>query len=415
MALDYQEVKIATMGNVSAGKSTLLGVLTKNILDNGRGLARKNICKYPHEDQTGKTSAIGHHYIVYKKNNKVYKTTTFFDLAGHEKYIKTTVSGLSGTLCDYVMLMIGSNMGVSKMTKEHFNIAKILNKPIIIVITKIDLCPDHVLNNTINDLKEILLSKFAGERKPWFINNPENSLKCAKIMSSNQIIYPVFKISNVTGENIENLKLFIENLSPPVVWNRYNFQDAIFVVDDTFHISGIGCVISGTMKRGTVSINDKLWIGPFNDKTGSYFKQILIKSIHGNIRNPIDKISAGYTGAFAIRSLNKKDLLKRKNIKKGTVVMANPYCINEFTANCVILHHPTTIKVGYQPVIHCGNVRQSAKIIEMDKELTRTGDETKVRFRFSFNPEYIEVGSKIIFREGRTKGIGTITNIVNKL
>jgi GTPase len=36
-------VRIAVVGNVDAGKSTLLGVLTHNILDDGRGNARRKL------------------------------------------------------------------------------------------------------------------------------------------------------------------------------------------------------------------------------------------------------------------------------------------------------------------------------------------------------------------------------------
>ena len=38
-------IKIAVAGNVDSGKSTLIGVLTNNILDDGRGLARNLVLK----------------------------------------------------------------------------------------------------------------------------------------------------------------------------------------------------------------------------------------------------------------------------------------------------------------------------------------------------------------------------------
>ena len=62
-------------------------------------------------------------------------------------------------------------------------------------------------------------------------------------------------------------------------------------------------------------------------------------------------------------------------------------------------------------MIHCGSVRQTASISKMDKELARTGDKANVTFRFKFKPEFIEIDSQIVFREGNTKGIGTITKI----
>lgn len=45
---------------------------------------------------------------------------TFIDLAGHEKYLKTTIFGMTGHAPDFCMLMIGSNAGVIGMTKGIF-------------------------------------------------------------------------------------------------------------------------------------------------------------------------------------------------------------------------------------------------------------------------------------------------------
>ncbi len=38
------EVRVAVIGNVDSGKSTLVGVLTRGMLDDGRGLARSKVC-----------------------------------------------------------------------------------------------------------------------------------------------------------------------------------------------------------------------------------------------------------------------------------------------------------------------------------------------------------------------------------
>ena len=40
---DFMEIRVAVVGNVDAGKSTLLGVLTHGELDNGRGFARQKL------------------------------------------------------------------------------------------------------------------------------------------------------------------------------------------------------------------------------------------------------------------------------------------------------------------------------------------------------------------------------------
>ena len=52
------DIGITIAGSVDSGKSTFVGVLTSNKLDNGNGLARIGVAKHPHEIQSGKTSSI---------------------------------------------------------------------------------------------------------------------------------------------------------------------------------------------------------------------------------------------------------------------------------------------------------------------------------------------------------------------
>ena len=47
----------------------------------------------------------------------------------------------------------------------------------------------------------------------------------------------------------------------------------------------------------------------------------------------------------------------------------------------------------------------------MSVQHMRTGDKAIVRFCFMKNPEYLKLGTKMIFREGRTKAVGTITKV----
>ena len=65
---------------------------------------------------------------------KSSKVITFIDLAGHEKYLKTTVFGMTGHAPDFGMLMVGANAGVVGMTKEHLGLALALSVPVNIQI-----------------------------------------------------------------------------------------------------------------------------------------------------------------------------------------------------------------------------------------------------------------------------------------
>jgi GTPase len=72
----------------------------------------------------------------------------------------------------------------------------------------------------------------------------------------------------------------------------------------------------------------------------------------------------------------------------------------EFEAEVLVLYHATTMSCKYQAMVHCGSVRQSARILSMDKDFIRTGDRSLVRFEFIQHPEYLRIGSLMVFREG---------------
>ena len=67
---NYVDIYISVIGNVDSGKSSLIGVLTKNVLDDGRGKARNSIVQFKHELITGRTSSVTHHLIGFDKDGK---------------------------------------------------------------------------------------------------------------------------------------------------------------------------------------------------------------------------------------------------------------------------------------------------------------------------------------------------------
>lgn len=63
--------RVAVVGNVDAGKSTLLGVLTHGELDNGRGFARQKLFRHKHEMESGRTSSVGNDILGFDKEGQV--------------------------------------------------------------------------------------------------------------------------------------------------------------------------------------------------------------------------------------------------------------------------------------------------------------------------------------------------------
>ncbi|KAK3859724.1 hypothetical protein Pcinc_018177 [Petrolisthes cinctipes] len=419
---DFMEVRVAVVGNVDAGKSTLLGVLTHGELDNGRGTARMKLFRHKHEMETGRTSSVGNDILGFDSQGKVVnkpdhghldwvkiceassKVVTFIDLAGHERYLKTTVFGMTGHLPDFTMLMVGANAGVVGMTKEHLGLALALSVPVFVIVTKIDMCPPNVLQDTLRLLHKIL--KSAGCRKvPLLVRNAEDVVVSATNFVSERLC-PIFQVSNVSGENLELLTMFLNLLSSRTPQN--DNDPAQFQIDDTYQVPGVGVVVSGTCLKGVIRVNDTLLLGP--NGLGDFIP-MPVKSIHRK-RMPVREVRGGQTASFALKKI------KIHDVRKGQVLVdpaLNPTSCWEFKGEILVLHHPTTISTKYQAMVHVGSVRQTASIIAMDKECLRTGDKATVHFRFIKHPEYLKNGLKMVFREGRTKAVGRVLEVIPKV
>ncbi|KAI1503321.1 P-loop containing nucleoside triphosphate hydrolase protein [Biscogniauxia marginata] len=419
---DVIETRIAVVGNVDAGKSSMLGVLVKGDLDDGRGKARVNLFRHKHEIETGRTSSVGMEIMGFDSMGKVItsetpgrklsweeigkrsaKVITFSDLAGHERYLRTTVFGLLSSSPNYCLLMVAANNGLIGMSKEHLGIALALNVPIMVVVTKIDICPPHILEQTLQQITKILKSP-AARKMPIFINSREECINTATQFVS-QRICPVFQVSNVTGQNLDLVRTFL-NILPH--HGRYDSDAPFeFQVNDTFSVPFVGTVVSGIVKSGVIHAGDNVLIGP--DSLGQFI-QTSIRSVERK-RIGVPAASAGQSASFALRKV------RRKDVRKGMVVLPKlegqslPKVYQEFVAEVLILSHATTIKKKYQAMLHVGPVSQTCAIIDVDRPYIRTGDRATVAFRFVQRPEYLAPGDRLLFREGRTKGLGIVKSV----
>eukprot|EP01063_Lacrimia_lanifica_P026827 TRINITY_DN3680_c0_g1_i1.p1 TRINITY_DN3680_c0_g1~~TRINITY_DN3680_c0_g1_i1.p1 ORF type:complete len:879 (+),score=293.82 TRINITY_DN3680_c0_g1_i1:76-2712(+) len=428
----FIDMRVAICGNVDSGKSTLVGVLTRGMWDDGRGAVRAKVFVHKHEKETGRTSAVSEQYLGFDSNGQTVnyaelgldpkghhhkltakelsgrsaKVVTLYDLAGHERYLKTTVQGITGSIPDYACIVISANNGIQRMTKEHLGLCLALKIPFFVVITRVDSTPPPVIKATLDSVVKML--KMPSVKKlPYLVKKKEDVTICAKNIKNDRIA-PIFMVSNVTGEHIDHVVEMLD-LSPiRKDWESLAHRPKELIIDSTFFVSGVGTVVGGIVSKGTFKINDTVYLGPSGNGT---FRQVQIKSIQVKGLD-VQSVAAGHDAAFAL----KKE--KRNAIRKGNVMVEYdpknvPCAYREFCADIIVLYHSTTIKSQYEPVIHCSTVRQSARITLVDTELLRTGDKARVRFKFLYRAEYLTLGSKLVFREGRTKGLGTITGLLH--
>lgn len=464
----FTEVRVCVTGNVDSGKSTMLGVLTHGTLDDGRGSARLRVFRHQHEASTGRTSSISHgslgfnsasNIVTYSSTDKfgsqkgatmntsitnslsaksddekrqielmsnpdsqlkksdagnsgdsdkkVAKLVTFVDLAGHERYLKTTMFGMTGHQPDYAMLMIGANMGVVGMTKEHLGVAAALRLPFFLVITKTDICPANVFKSTLDQIKKVIRS-LGGKKVPYMVKSMGDVIFSARKMLTNSIV-PVFCTSSVTGLRIDLLRAFLNLLPSTQPWDSRLRDPAELIVDTDWSVQGVGTVLSGTLTHGTLTLatSASLMLGP--DPHGR-FASVGIKSIFVN-GAPAERAFAGQSCSVALRKVARRDV--REGMRLVSAEKRDLCACYEFDAEVMVLYHSTTIAPGYEAVVHCANVKQTAKLvgIEGGKTVLRTGDKARVRFRFLRYPECVVPGTRIIFREGKAKGIGKVVDV----
>ncbi|XP_050981337.1 GTP-binding protein 2 [Labeo rohita] len=419
----FLDLRVAVLGNVDSGKSTLLGVLTQGELDNGRGRARLNLFRHLHEIQTGRTSSISIEILGFDSKGEVVnysesrtaeeicesasKMITFIDLAGHHKYLKTTIFGLTSYCPDFAMLVVSANTGIAGTTREHLGLAMALKVPIFIVVSKVDLCAKGTVERTVRQLERIL--KQPGCNKvPMLVSSTDDAVTAAQKFAQSPSITPIFTLSSVTGESLDLLKVFF-NILPPLSNSKEQEelmqQLTEFQIDEIYTVPDVGTVVGGTLYSGICREGEQLVVGPTDD---GKFRELTVCSIQRN-RSGCRVLRAGQAATLALGDFD------RSLLRKGMVMVSpemNPTICWRFEAEIVLLFHAKTFHKGFQVTVHVGNVRQTATVEALQgKDELRTGEKAVVRFKFIKHPEYLKVGAKLLFREGVTKGIGQVTKL----
>lgn len=264
------------------------------------------------------------------------------------------------------------------------------------------------------------------------INTDDDALTAASCMSSTDFT-PIFYVSNVTGHGVELLYTYF-NVLPPRISNRERdgliqlepeFQVCqrgsfilcaelivkyisvlIVKVDETYHISN-GSIVGGLLVSGIIRSGDWLRVGPLPN---GEFVPVQVASVHRH-KVPCRVVRAGESASLALTDNSTAVLVKE--VRKGMVLTTKDVisCFY-FQARISVLYHAKSIFPGFQATVHIGNVRQTAVVVAiMGKQGLSSNESGSVMFRFLKNPEYIHNGSRLLFREGPSKGIGHVLQV----
>jgi len=216
-------VIIATSGHVDHGKTTLIKALTG-----------KNTDQLPEEQHRGMTIDLGFAWL----HDPLSGAIGFVDVPGHVRFIRTMLAGIAGV--DAALLVIAADEGPMPQTLEHLVLLDLLGvKRAIVVMSAIDRASPAQRSACHAAIQELLLgSSLAGS--------------------------PVIEVCALSGEGISNLLSAIRTLASTIT-KRSTAGHPRFLIDRRFSVPGAGCVVTGTLLSGQLSLaeqkNNDLHIG----------------------------------------------------------------------------------------------------------------------------------------------------------
>ncbi|MBD6955330.1 MAG: translation elongation factor EF-1 subunit alpha [Thermoplasmata archaeon] len=379
-------LNVVFIGHVDHGKSTTVGRL---LLDTGaidpriieqyrKEAAEKGKATFEfawvmdrlkEERERGVTIDVAHKEF---QSNKYY--ITIIDAPGHRDFVKNMITGTSQA--DAAILVVSAKEGVQEQTREHIFLARALGVPqMVVAVNKMDATTPPYSQEAFNSVKAEVekLLKNVGYKDVIFV-------PISGYVGDN-VVKPSPNLSWYKGptlvEALDMLKLPEKPIDKPLR----------IPVQDVYSITGIGTVPVGRVETGVLNVNDTVIFMPAN-KTGE------VKSIEMH-HQPLQRAEPGDNIGFNVRGISKND------IKRGDVcgkVDNPPTVAQEFTAQIVVLNHPSVISPGYTPVFHVHTAQVACTISEIVKTLDPRTNATKQE-----KPDFIKTGDVAIVKVTPTR------------
>jgi elongation factor 1-alpha len=387
MAKDKTHINLVFIGHVDHGKSTTVGRL---MFDSGN-ISEQQLRKL--KDKAAELGKAGFEFAYVMDNlkeeqergvtidlaHKKFETDKYYftviDAPGHKDFIKNMITGASQA--DAAVLVVAANDGVNAQTREHAYLSKVLGvQQMIIAVNKMDISGVDYSQDKYNAVKD------------------EVSKLLASVGFKPDTI-PFVPIASLPGENVVNKS---EKLS---WWDGGTLLDAInglqppekpvelplrCPIQDVYNITGIGVVPVGRIETGVLKVNDKVIAVPGREGKGvpGECKSIEMHHEQQQTAEPGDNVG------LSIRGFGKKD------VARGDVMGhadKPPTVATEFTAQIVVLNHPSVVTVGYTPVFHIHTAQVACRIEAIEKKLNPASGEV-----LEENPDFIKNGDAAIVR-----------------
>jgi len=366
MAKQKPHINIVFVGHVDHGKSTTVGRLfydsgnideqaMRKLKEKAQELGKAGfefafvMDNLKEERERGVTIDLSHKKFISQKYEY-----TIIDAPGHRDFIKNMITGASQA--DIGFLVVAASDGVMAQTIEHAALCKTFGvNQLGVLINKMDAVDYNKakFEAVKKDVLELLKSR--GYKVEEIQVIPVASLKGDNIVKRSE------NMKWYTGPTLnEQLDIFKEPEKPVKLPLRLPIQDV-------YNITGIGVVPVGRIETGVMKVGEKVIIVPAREGTGVKGEVKTIEMHHEQIQEAIPGDNIG----FSIRGISKND------IARGDVLGREdnaPTIAAEFTAQIVVLNHPSVLTVGYTPVFHVHTAQVACQITEILRKIDpRTG------------------------------------------
>ncbi|HIH70204.1 translation elongation factor EF-1 subunit alpha [Methermicoccus shengliensis] len=386
MAAEKPHMNLAIIGHIDHGKSTLVGrllyetgVVPPHIIEKYKEEAKAKgkesfafawvMDSLKEERERGITIDVAHKRF---DTDKYY--FTIVDCPGHRDFVKNMITGASQA--DAAILVVAAPEGVQAQTKEHVFLSRTLGiNQLIVAINKMDMVKydQKRYEEVKNDISQLL--KMVGY-KPDDITFIPTSAFMGDNVSKLSENTPWYKGPTV----LQALDLLKEPEKPVDLPLRVPVQDV-------YSISGVGTVPVGRVETGKMKKGDKVVFMP----PGVEGEVKSIEMHHEEIPEAVPGDNIGWN----VRGVG-KDEIRRGDVCGHTT---NPPTVaDEFTAQIVVLQHPSAITVGYTPVFHCHTAQVACTITEIQKKLDPRTGQVKEE-----NPTFIKAGDAAIVKVKPTR------------
>jgi len=390
MAKEKPHINIVFIGHVDAGKSTSVGRLmfdSGNVTENqmrklkekAEELGKKGfefafvMDNLKEEQERGVTIDLSHKKFMTDKFEY-----TVIDAPGHADFIKNMITGASQA--DVGVLVVTATEGIMPQTREHLFLARTLGVgQMSIMINKMDAVKwsEETYNKVKTDMQGLLRQVgYKPEEVPVI---PVSAFE------GDNIVKKSANMSWYTGPTLrEQLDLFKEPEKPTNLPLRLPIQDV-------YSIAGIGVVPVGRVETGIMKVGDKVIVVPARDGKGISGEVKTIEMHHEQVNEAIPGDNVG----FSVRGIGKKDIARGDVLGHVDNV---PTLVQEFTAQIVVLNHPSVLTVGYTPVFHIHTAQVACRVTELVKKINPATGET-----LEDHPDMLKNGEAAIVKIVPTK------------